>query len=118
MVARFTADELELTAAIASLLDERMEPHDAAWCADAAEAVMDLLRRDAWLERTELSRVRRATADLDRCEHGRHAVDNCFGCPDGWSTGNLFLEDGQRIGTTLYGEAIAVEKVRRHERGT
>lgn len=27
-------------------------------------------------------------ADLDRCEHGRHQGDRCFGCPDGESTGN------------------------------
>lgn len=58
--------------------------------------------------------------DLDRCEHGRHSIDNCFGCPDGASTGNLFLLGGRvqsdsnaegcrvRIGTTLYGEAIVV----------
>jgi hypothetical protein len=45
---------------------------------------------------------------LDRCEHGRHAQDRCFACPDEQSTGNLFLEPGQRIGTTLYGEPIAV----------
>jgi hypothetical protein len=45
---------------------------------------------------------------LDRCEHGRHHADNCFSCPGGQSTGNLFLQPGQRIGTTLYGEAIIV----------
>jgi len=50
--------------------------------------------------------------DLDRCEHGRHSIDNCFSCPDRWSTGNLFLENGQRIGTTLYGEPIFVITVR------
>lgn len=44
--------------------------------------------------------------DLDRCEHGRHAKDNCCGCPGGQSTGNLFLLPGARIGTTLSGEAI------------
>lgn len=47
-------------------------------------------------------------AALDRCEHGRHKADNCWNCPDGQSTGNLFLEPGQRIGTTLYGDAIVV----------
>lgn len=29
--------------------------------------------------------------DLDRCEHGRHSVDACWGCPGGRSSGNLFL---------------------------
>lgn len=43
---------------------------------------------------------------LDRCEHGRHHADNCSACPGQQSTGNLFLTPGQRIGTTLYGEAI------------
>lgn len=52
-------------------------------------------------------------ADLDRCEHGRHSLDPCYGCPDGWSTGNLFLVDGQRIGTDLGGQPIIVERARR-----
>lgn len=53
---------------------------------------------------------------LDRCEHGRHAADNCFSCPDGQSTGNLFLIPGQRIGTTLYGSAIVVPVDGEHRR--
>ena len=44
--------------------------------------------------------------DLDRCEHERHAQDPCISCPNGWSTGNLYLTPGTRIGTTLYGEPI------------
>lgn len=55
-------------------------------------------------------------ADLDRCEHGRHAEDPCFSCPDGWSTGNLFLNDGQRIGTDLYGNPIVAVRERRAEK--
>lgn len=55
-------------------------------------------------------------ADLDRCEHGRHAVDPCFSCPDGWSTGNLFLRDGQRIGTNHGGDPVVIEQARRHAR--
>lgn len=50
--------------------------------------------------------VRWKIEDLDRCEHGRHSIDPCFGCPGGWSLGNQFLEAGQRIGTTLGGEPI------------
>lgn len=45
-------------------------------------------------------------AALDRCEHGRHRKDACFDCPDGQSTGNLFLPSGERIGTTLHGDPI------------
>lgn len=44
--------------------------------------------------------------DLDRCEHGRHSIDNCHSCPGGLSTGNWFVLHGQRIGTDLYGEPI------------
>lgn len=46
--------------------------------------------------------------DLDRCEHGRHVKDPCFGCPGGWSTGNLLVKPGTMIGHTLYGEPIRV----------
>lgn len=66
-------------------------------------------------------------SDLDRCEHGRHSTDSCFGCPGGKSAGNPFLfteipphnafpenvryEDGRvevRIGTMVHGEPIWV----------
>lgn len=50
--------------------------------------------------------------DLDRCVHGRHSIDPCFGCPGGWSTGNLLLTNGQVIGHNLYGEPIVVTAVR------
>lgn len=51
-------------------------------------------------------------SDLDRCLHGRHAIDNCFDCPGGWSAGNPYLVDGQRIGTDLYGRPILVGRVK------
>jgi hypothetical protein len=42
--------------------------------------------------------------DLDRCEHGRHAIGSCLSCPDGRSAGNRFLPGpGERVGTDLYG---------------
>lgn len=47
--------------------------------------------------------------DLDRCEHGLHSTAPCLACPGGQSTGNLFLENGQRIGTTITGEPIYVD---------
>lgn len=46
--------------------------------------------------------------DLDRCEHGRHSLDQCHKCPGGWSAGNAFLTNGQRIGTTPHGFPIMV----------
>lgn len=45
---------------------------------------------------------------IDRCEHGRHHNDPCTACKGGHSTGNLFLTEGQRIGTSLYGVPIVV----------
>jgi hypothetical protein len=54
-------------------------------------------------------------SDLDRCVHGRHSTDPCFNCPGGQSAGNLYLEDGARIGTTLYGEPIVVQTKRSTE---
>jgi hypothetical protein len=40
--------------------------------------------------------------DLDRCEHGRHAADNCFGC-EGQSHGNPRLSDDRIIGYDISG---------------
>lgn len=51
-------------------------------------------------------------SDLDRCIHGRHLPDDCFGCQrNGFprNEGNPWLKDGQRIGTTLGGRAIIVK---------
>lgn len=48
--------------------------------------------------------------DLDRCQHGRHAADRCLECPDGQSTGNLYLPPGTRIGTSVHGQAIVVPR--------
>lgn len=52
-------------------------------------------------------------SDLDRCQHGRHLKDRCLDCPDGQSTGNLYLHRGQRIGTTVHGNAIRVAEPNR-----
>lgn len=39
-----------------------------------------------------LEQLKRIALDLDRCEHGRHSIDECFGCERGngerASTGN------------------------------
>lgn len=56
-------------------------------------------------------------SDLDRCAHGRHMIDPCFGCPSGRSTGNLYLFDGRRIGTYLDGREIRVHRVAHEEPG-
>jgi hypothetical protein len=54
------------------------------------------------------SELVRVLGDLDRCEHGRHSVDHCYGCPDGQSAGNPFLPVGQQIGYGLHGGTIVV----------
>lgn len=56
-------------------------------------------------EDQSLAKIIRA---LDRCAHGRHAADSCVDCPGGQSTGNLHLQPGQRIGTSLGGVPIVV----------
>lgn len=61
---------------------------------------------DPAYEAMRRSAIRQFAAALDRCEHGRHARDSCFDCPDRMSTGNLHLPPGTRIGTTLYGTPI------------
>lgn len=46
--------------------------------------------------------------DLDRCQHGRHAIDPCYGCPGGKSTGNLLIPPNTLIGHTVHGRPIVV----------
>lgn len=53
--------------------------------------------------------------DLDRCEHGRHSADNCFGCPDGQSTGNLQLPPGTVIAQGVRGPIVVPPNADRHD---
>lgn len=54
-------------------------------------------------------------SDLDRCRHGRHVQDNCWGCR-GYNDGNPhYPAAGTRIGTSLRGTPIVVPPVQ--ERG-
>jgi hypothetical protein len=46
--------------------------------------------------------------NLDRNENGRHAGEEDFGDPTGYSQGNPHLTPGQRIGTTYDGQPIVV----------
>lgn len=46
--------------------------------------------------------------DLDRCQHGRHEGDACFGCPTGFSSGNPNMTTGQVIGYGLDGQWIVL----------
>lgn len=46
-------------------------------------------------------------ADLDRCTHGRHHGDPCADC-GGYSSGNLYIKEGDRLGTGKAGEALVV----------
>lgn len=45
---------------------------------------------------------------MDRCEHGRHAIDPCWSCPNGQSAGNPILVPGTHIGYDVYGRKIVI----------
>lgn len=64
----------------------------------------------------ELRRQNIKLSDLDRCEHGRHSIDDCLDCPGGRSAGNTYLKNGQRIGTDHGGNPIIVTTKRPHRR--
>lgn len=49
---------------------------------------------------------RNLVLDLDRCEHGRHKQDNCWGCPGGQSAGNQLIPPGTLIGHSVHGFPI------------
>lgn len=60
---------------------------------------------------TRDTKLAQLLTDLDRCVHGRHVKDHCITCQKeghDLNAGNPYLEIGQRIGTTLYGQAIVV----------
>jgi hypothetical protein len=52
--------------------------------------------------------------DIDRCEHGRHAPDDCFGC-GGQSQGNPILRPGHAIGYGLRDVIVVPEWADRHD---
>lgn len=54
--------------------------------------------------------------DLDRCQHGRHQGDDCFGCDGGRSVGNPLLPPGTVIGYDISGRPYTVpERGDRHD---
>jgi hypothetical protein len=94
---------------------------------DAYEEVIDLIvyLRQKLEEEKLRNQVRWTWQDLDRCEHGRHSIDDCFACAEGKSSGNRFLSHPSdyiaeelfrsvdnrlevRIGTMVRGEPIWV----------
>lgn len=62
----------------------------------------------------ELTRFKQIVLDLDRCQHGRHAADPCFGCPDG-NHGNPLLPPGTLIGTSLHGRIVVPPNEQRYD---
>lgn len=65
------------------------------------------------VERNRLSALAEVLMDLDRCEHGRHEGDDCFGCAEkiagAASMGNPWAEAGtRRIGTLMSGKPIVI----------
>ncbi|WP_433258314.1 hypothetical protein ACQPYK_23135 [Streptosporangium sp. CA-135522] len=53
--------------------------------------------------------------DLDRCEHGQHAMDWCGDCPGERSVGNLLLRPGTVIGTGMNSKIIVPMPDDRHD---
>jgi hypothetical protein len=49
-------------------------------------------------------RCRSLLLDLDRCCHGRHQGERCYGCPTGVSPGNPHLAPGVTIGHNYAGD--------------
>lgn len=56
-------------------------------------------------------------SDLDRCMHGRHEGDTCWGCEGGYSLGNPNIRPGQVFGYGLSGmtQYILPERAKRHQ---
>ena len=55
----------------------------------------------------EMPRRTYPMADLDRCVHGRHSIDDCLCCPGGMSWGNPYAgAKSGRVGTDYSGHPI------------
>lgn len=54
------------------------------------------------------ARLGRLLMELDRCPHGRHQDDQCYGCPDGISAGNPHMRAGEIIGYNHSGGVIVM----------
>lgn len=57
--------------------------------------------------RAHLTQAHNLLMSLDRCPHGRHALDRCYDCPGGQSAGNPHLRPGT-IGYTVHGHPITL----------
>jgi hypothetical protein len=53
-------------------------------------------------------------SDIDRCEHGRHSADECYGC-NGQSHGNPLLRPGATIGRGLRDAIVVPQWADRHD---
>ena len=52
----------------------------------------------------------RMVSDLDRCEHGRHQGDACYGC-GAESAGNVNVQEGETIGHDIGGREYRMPPV-------
>lgn len=62
----------------------------------------------------DAERFRQLIYDLDRCIHGRHQKDHCWGCPDG-NHGNPLIPPGTLIGTTVHGRIVVPPHAQRYD---
>jgi hypothetical protein len=95
------------------------ETLDSAIYSNQSTIVDGVMRRLTWKELYEQTEKQRAEArnfmglcmDLNRCEHGRHEGDNCFGC-EGASKGNPLLRPDRTLGYSIDGRFKYVLPVR------
>ena len=80
---------------------------------------MDTLAHLGMVADSNANRVRALAIllDLDRCQHGRHEGESCFGCSGQVSVGNEHNPPGHILGYTVHGRTIAVpmDKAGRHD---
>lgn len=59
-----------------------------------------------------LAGLAKILSDLDRCRHGRHRREPCYGCPDGLSIGNPHIpQPGKVVGYDITGATYVMPGV-------
>jgi hypothetical protein len=72
-----------------------------------ARRELEEARREIAELRAEVTSWRALVSDLDRCVHGRHRIDPCYGC-GAHNHGNPHMPTGMVIGHTVHGKEIVV----------
>jgi len=59
---------------------------------------MVVIPSSEWETTQREAKLGRILMELDRCPHGRHQDDPCYGCPEGISAGNPHMRTNEVIG--------------------